>query len=94
MNDVSALSGCSSSPIGRAEPTARAPRPVEVAVRRDADRVEVSREAREAAPRIESVRRELVDRVRREIEAGTYDTDERLNLAADAIIVRTLGVIA
>ncbi len=90
MNDVSALNGVGASPVGRAEPGARSARPVEVSVRRDADRVEVSREAREASPRVEGVRRELVDRVRREIAAGTYESEERLNLAADVLIVRTL----
>jgi hypothetical protein len=75
--------------VGRAEAGIRTARPVEVAaVRRDADRVEVSREAREGS-RVDTVRRDLVDRVRGEIAAGTYDTDERLDLAVEAMVVRT-----
>jgi len=90
MSDVSALNGLGTAAVGRGEPSARTIRPVEVAaVRRDADRVEVSREAREAGPRVEGVRRDLVERVKREIAAETYDTDERLDLAVEAMVVRT-----
>ena len=79
---------------GSVRPGVRPARAVEVPVRRDADRVEVSREAREAGPRSDVVRRDLVDRVRREIAAGTYETDEKLNLAVDAMIVKSLDVQA
>ena len=92
MSELSAINGIGTTPIGRAEAGVRPARPVEVAVRRDADRVEVSREAREAGPRTEGVRRDLVDRVRREIESGTYETDEKLNLAADKVILSALDV--
>lgn len=61
-------------------------RPGEIA--RGADRVELSDRARllqklQSAPEI---RTELVERVRREIEAGTYDSAERFDAAADALI--------
>lgn len=92
MSELSAIGGSGSTPIGRGEPSVRTVRPIEVPVRRDTDRVEVSREAREAAPRTEGVRRDLVDRVRREIAAGTYENQERLDLAADHLIMRHLDV--
>jgi hypothetical protein len=81
------------APIGRAQPTVRHARQPEPApVRREADRVEVSREAREA--RTEPVRRDLVDRVRRELAEGTYENDEKLNLAIDNFIIKSLDVQA
>ncbi len=50
------------------------------------DRVEVSSEARFLdALRENPIRTDLVERVRAEIEAGTYVTDQRLDAAADAI---------
>lgn len=89
MSDVTAMSGLGTTPVGRGEASVRTVRPVEVAaVRRDADRVEVSREAREIGPRTDGIRRDLVERVKREIAAGTYDSDERFDLAFDAMIVK------
>ena len=94
MSELSSVNGIGNAPIGRAEPGVRPVRPVEVAVRRDADRVEVSREAREAGPRSEGVRRDLVNRVRAEIEAGTYESDEKIELAADRVILNMLDIKA
>lgn len=93
MSDISAINDSTSVPVGRAEPLLRIPRPVEVPVRRDADRVEVSREAREAA-RAEPIRRDLVERIRLEIDAGTYDTPERLEIAADHLLIKGLNTTA
>lgn len=45
------------------------------------DRVELSAEALNT----EGVRTELVARIRAEIAAGTYETDAKLNAAADAL---------
>lgn len=87
MDELSGISGSVVGHIGRVEALARQVRPVEVAVRRDSDRVEVSREARESA-KTDAVRRDLVNRVRGEIEAGTYDTPERVDLAADALLLK------
>lgn len=58
------------------------------APRRGADRVEVSDVSRLIARlnELPSVRADLVDRVRSEINAGTYDTQDRFDLALDALI--------
>ncbi|MBW3600810.1 MAG: flagellar biosynthesis anti-sigma factor FlgM [Planctomycetes bacterium] len=57
------------------------------------DQLDISREAQDLSESRESsgVRRELVDRVRAEIAAGTYDTEEKFNLAVDALAA-DLGV--
>ena len=54
--------------------------------RRGADRVEVSSLARELAKQQEPVRQELIDRVRAEIESGSYETDHRIDGAIDRIM--------
>jgi anti-sigma28 factor (negative regulator of flagellin synthesis) len=51
------------------------------------DRVELSAEALSA----EGVRTDLVARIRAEIAAGTYETDAKLDSAADAL-AKQLGV--
>lgn len=56
---------------------------------RSADRVEISQLARELAEQDRGeapIRQDLVDRVRAEIAAGTYDTPERLNGAIDGLV--------
>lgn len=57
-------------------------------VRRGDDRVDVSEMARMISKMndMPSIRTELVSRVRAEIAAGTYDTDEKLNLALDVMM--------
>ena len=37
------------------------------------------------------MRQELMNRVRAEIEAGTYETDARLNAAADRLLADLMG---
>ncbi len=56
--------------------------------RRGSDRVEVSDMARLLSKLNEmpEVRRELVDRVRDEIDRGKYMTDEKLELAIDGLV--------
>lgn len=56
--------------------------------RRGSDRVEVSDMARLLAKLndMPEVRRELVDRVRDEIDRGKYMTDEKLELAIDGLM--------
>jgi negative regulator of flagellin synthesis FlgM len=52
------------------------------------DTVEISSEARIRAKLAEvpDVRSELVDRVKAEIQAGTYDTTDKLNQAIDRML--------
>ncbi len=56
------------------------------AARRGTDRVEVSSLARELSKQQEPVRQELIDRVRTEIESGSYETDRRVDGAIDRIL--------
>lgn len=52
---------------------------------RPADQVELSSQARAAAGQDSSFRADLVARIRAEIEAGTYETPERLEGALDGL---------
>ncbi len=56
--------------------------------RRGADRVEVSHLARSLSRlnQDEPVRQDLIDRVRAEIEAGRYDTPDKIDAAVDNIL--------
>lgn len=57
-------------------------------VRRGDDRVDVSEMARMISKMndMPSIRTELVSRVRAEIAAGTYETDEKIDLALDVMM--------
>jgi len=59
----------------------------------DADSVNLSSEARllDALRENDVIRTDLIERVRAEIEAGTYETEERLSAAADAIADELFG---
>ena len=89
MSEISPVGGCSHAPapsnVGRGEPTARS-RPVEVPIRRDADRVEVSREARAAQRTEQPAPSARVDQIRREIADGTYESPQKLAVALDRLI--------
>lgn len=52
------------------------------------DQLDLSREAQELSQARESsgIRQDLVNRVRGEIAAGTYDTDEKLDLALERML--------
>ncbi|MDQ7013138.1 MAG: flagellar biosynthesis anti-sigma factor FlgM [Planctomycetota bacterium] len=54
--------------------------------RRGADRVEVSSLARELSQQQEPVRQDLIDRVRAEIDSGSFETDRRVDGAIDRIM--------
>lgn len=54
--------------------------------RRGADRVEVSSLAKELARLQDPVRQDLIDRVRAEIESGTYETEEKLDGAVSGLL--------
>jgi negative regulator of flagellin synthesis FlgM len=74
-----ALQGPHRSPAN-AEAPASASQPV--------DQLDISREAQELsqARQTTEIRHELVDRVKREITAGTYDTEEKFELALDRLL--------
>jgi hypothetical protein len=42
----------------------------------------------QSTPEKDSIRWDLVERVRREIEAGTYDTPEKMDLALERLLKR------
>lgn len=89
MEELTSVSGAAS--IRRAELVARnaqgtpegAPR-----VQREGDRVEVSDMARlmQRLRDTPEIREDLVARIRAEIDAGTYETAEKLSSAIDAMI--------
>lgn len=61
--------------------------------RRGADRVEVSSLARSLSRLTsdEPVRQDLIDRVRGEIEAGRYDTPDKVDTAVDRLLTELDG---
>ena len=90
------LSPINSGATGRIVPVEVRPESVETRkparARRVDDRVEVSDKARFLAKlnAMPEVRSELVERIRGEIANGTYDTDEKFDLAIDAMIDESL----
>ncbi len=52
------------------------------------DQLDISREAQalSQAPPSTGIRQDLVNRVRQEIAAGVYDTEEKFNLALDRML--------
>ncbi len=86
------LSPIEAGGVGRIRPNdptpTRGETPTPAATRRGDDRVEVSDAARFLARMnaMPEIRTELVNRVRSEIAAGTYDTPEKFDLALDTMI--------
>lgn len=83
MSDISPISPVST---GRIEPVADRPGPRTAPTprsERPSDRVELSDRARYLSKlaALPEVRLDLVDRVRREIAAGSYETDAKLDAA-------------
>lgn len=95
MNPLSFISTTSSSAVGRAEYLS-APRPSRTddrasggrAVAREADQLELSDRFRTTFDDLatesssEPIRQDLVNRIRSEIASGTYETPEKLVIAA------------
>lgn len=91
MGDISSVGA---SPVGRvggveATPSRRAIEVESLAIRRGADRVEVSELATYMSKlrQLPPVRQALIESVKAEIAAGTYDSPEKL----DAALERMLG---
>ena len=86
------ISPTSSVSLGRIEPAStvsvEAREAPKAPARRGADRVEVSEMARllGTLKQMPDVRADLVERVRGEIAAGRYETDEKLEIAIDLMI--------
>jgi anti-sigma28 factor (negative regulator of flagellin synthesis) len=95
MPDIASIGFGSVGPLsrpGHGSAGTEATRPASLPGRDDTsnrvDRVEVSDQARLMA-RMKSmpdVRQNLIDQIKRQIQAGTYDTPERLDTALDRMI--------
>ena len=87
MNDVGPVSPSSVAagikPDGINHRVDHAPAP-----RRDSDRVELSDQARRlgTACRASTMRRDVIQRVRAEIKANTYETQEKLDIAVERVL--------
>ena len=91
MTDIGPIGGgASTHGVSRPHVEAAESRPGDRAqtrsARRGADRVEVSSIARELSRMQDPVRQDLIDRVRSEIESGTYETEARLDGAIDRLL--------
>src|SRR5262245_60869025 len=83
---VAAYAGERLDPVDIGDRAARAAAPPEPkTTERPSDRVDISDRARflSKLSALPSVRAELVDRIRQEIAAGTYENDDRLDQAID-----------
>lgn len=63
---------------------------------RSADSVDISSRARELSEKLtltNPIRQDLVARVRSAIEAGTYETDDKIDAAAEQILRDANGII-
>jgi anti-sigma28 factor (negative regulator of flagellin synthesis) len=93
------IMGVAESTASRIEPTGRRTKDAAVPADqapsqhgRDVDRVELSETAKRAGGVGDTgVRMDLIERIRREIEAGVYETPEKLDITAERI-ARVLDV--
>ena len=87
MSDIGRIGQAAAPPPASAE-TSQQRNPSEPAVARGDDQVEVSGAARLRAKLAElpEVRQELIDRVRTQIDADVYVTDEKVDAAVDGLI--------
>lgn len=90
MSDLSPVSGVVGGRIEALEASVEraARRPVEVSITRPSDRVDISDRAKflSQLAAMPDERSELVDRVRRELAEGTYETSERLDAAVSNLL--------
>jgi anti-sigma28 factor (negative regulator of flagellin synthesis) len=95
MGQITGVAETSASrvePIGRRTKDAAPVDPAPTQHGRGTDRVELSETAKRAGGVGDTgLRTDLIERIRREIEAGVYETPEKLDIAADRI-ARVLDV--
>jgi|GEM_PF-998274 len=97
MSDTSSISPIPSTPARRLKGGVKAPttaaRANHSAVARSADQVDLSPDAVQLSRHFDSpsVRRDLVDRVRREIDSGAYDTTDKLDQAVQSLVRELTG---
>ena len=90
MPDISSIGHGSIGPINRAAGSSgpQAPAPAHDRSETRGDRVELSQHARlmDQLRQLREVRQDLVDRIKDEINAGAYDTDEKLEAAIEGLV--------
>ncbi len=90
MNVSSINSGTGAGAVGRAEPREAAQERAVAApqVKRGEDQVELSEASRLLArlKGLPEIRQDLVDQVRAQIEAGTYESDDKLDQAIEGLL--------
>lgn len=86
MSDIAPISRPAAASYA-SQGTHSRPTPAPSTPSRGSDRVELSRSAQLLSKlnELPDVRQDLIDRVRGEIDAGTYETPERIALAAEAL---------
>jgi len=86
MNDITPLRGTSVTPYNGLERPGAVPQALPTRLRRN-DEAEISVVGRMLSRLSDlPIRQDLVDRVREEIAAGTYDTPEKLQAAVDSLL--------
>lgn len=92
MMNISSIKGAANvASVGRAEPREAAQErtaPAAAQVQRGEDQIELSEASRLLARLrgLPEIRQELVDRVRAEIESGSYETDDKLDQAIESML--------
>lgn len=86
MSDIGPIGRANAASFDRSHQVSRQPS-VSQDTPRGSDQVELSRTAQLLSKLAElpDVRQDLVDRVRAEIDAGTYETPEKIDAAIDAM---------
>jgi len=87
MSDINPVGHTAAATLGTTRPAA-APAATTDSPSRQRDQVELSTTARLLSKIgvLSGVRQDVVDRVRSELEAGTYETPEKLDAAVDALL--------
>ncbi|XAL97932.1 flagellar biosynthesis anti-sigma factor FlgM [Phycisphaeraceae bacterium D3-23] len=87
MSDISPIHRPSPTTLDAVAKTARPDTPAKASARKD-DRVELSNHARLLSKlnELPDIREGLVESVKAEIEAGRYETDERIEAAIEALV--------
>ncbi|MCC6681363.1 MAG: flagellar biosynthesis anti-sigma factor FlgM [Phycisphaeraceae bacterium] len=94
MSDISPITQPGAATLGQVRAAARPATAVESATRRQRDQVELSVTAQMLSKiaDLPDVRTDLVNQVRSQIAAGTYETPEKLNSAIDALLAEEFGL--
>ncbi len=94
MSDISPIAQPGAATLGQVRAAERPAASADMATRRQRDKVELSVTAQMLSKiaDLPDVRTDLVNQVRRQIAAGTYETPEKLNSAIDALLAEEFGL--